>query len=191
MRAAACVLWLGLLACAHSAQPSTAAPAGPGHYFPLAVGNRWSYRTSGSGAAVEVVEIRGVKDGQYQDNKGRLLWVSPDGLRDQSRVLLRAPVETGRTWTVVLGPDSVEHWRIASVGTPCAAPAGKFPDCVEVESRVSPADGVQLLNHLTFAAGVGIVRIRTTLVRNGVETPQTELLLTAYEVAPERSLPAG
>ena len=191
MRTAACVLSLGLLGCAHSGESSAPAPAGPGRYFPLAVGNRWSYRASASGSAVEVVEIRAVKDGQYQDNKGRLLWVSPDGLRDQSRVILRAPVETGRSWTVVLGPDSVEHWRIASVGTPCSAPAGNFSDCVEVESRVSPAQGVELLNHITFAAGVGIVRIRTTLVRNGAQTPQTELLLTAYEVAPQRPVPTG
>ena len=73
----------------------------------------------------------------------------------------------------------------------CTAPAGNFPDCVEVESRISPAEGVELLNRITFAAGVGMVRIRTTLLRNGAETPQTELLLTAYQVAPLRPPPAG
>jgi hypothetical protein len=46
------------------------------------------------------------------------------------------------------------------------------------------------LNRITFAAGVGMVKIQTTLLRNGVETPQTELLLTAYEVAPVRP-PSG
>jgi len=193
VRLAWCVLVSGSLACAHRAD-STALPpqTSAGRYFPLAVGNRWSYRAGAEGSsAVEVVEIRSVKDGQYSDSRGRLLWVSPDGLRDQSRVILRAPVEAGRSWTVVLGPDSVEHWRINSVGLPCSAPAGQFPDCVEVESRVAPAEGVQLLNRITFAAGVGMVRIKTTLVRNGVETPQTELLLTAYEVAPLRPPPAG
>ncbi|MGO8970173.1 MAG: hypothetical protein ACLQDQ_11465 [Myxococcaceae bacterium] len=192
----ALVWWLsfGLLACAHEATPLpvTPPPTSAARYFPLAVGNRWSYRaTTGGSNAVEVVEIRGVQDGQYSDNKGRLLWVSPDGLRDQSRVILRSPVETGRSWTVVLGPDSMEHWRINSVGTPCNAPAGSFPDCVQVESRVSPAQDVQLVNRITFAAGVGVVSIRTTLLRNGVETPQTELLLTAYEVAPLRAPPTG
>ena len=196
MRAAWCLLLPGLFACAHPADSGAAPPASTGVsaglYFPLAVGNRWSYRASGeSGDAVEVVEIRGVKDGQYSDSKGRLLWVSSDGLRDQSRVILRSPVEAGRSWTVVLGPDSVEHWRINSVGTPCKVPAGSFSDCVEVESRISPAAGVELLNRLTFAAGVGIVKIRTTLLRKGVEVPQTELLLTAYQVAPLRARPAG
>ncbi len=170
------------------------APPGPsaGRYFPLAVGNRWSYRATGAEpSAVEEVEIKGVKDGQYADSRGRVYWVSPDGLRDQSRVMLRSPVEAGRSWTVVLGPDSVERWRITSVGQPCAAPAGKFQDCVEVESRISPAPDAELVNRITFAAGVGMVRIRTTLLRNGVEIPQTELVLTAYQVAPVRPVPAG
>ncbi|MGO9829231.1 MAG: hypothetical protein ACLPJH_03755 [Myxococcaceae bacterium] len=193
MRASVCWLGAGLLACAHPVAPEAPppSPTGAARYFPLAVGNRWSYRATPGSNAVEVVEIRGVHDGQYSDNKGRLLWVSPDGLRDQSRVILRSPVETGRSWTVVLGPDSVEHWHIQSVGTPCTAPAGSFPDCVEVESRISPAPGVELRNRITFAAGVGVVSIRTTLVRNGVETPQTELVLTAYEVAPPRAPPTG
>lgn len=187
----------GLLACAHVSEPATAAPAptalpNAGRYFPLAVGNRWSYRTTGGeSGAVEEVEIRGVKDGHYADNRGRLFWLSPDGLRDQSRVFLRFPVEPGRSWTVLLGPDSVESWRINSVGKPCSAPAGEFQDCVEVESRISPAPDAQLVNRITFAAGVGMVRIRTTLLRNGVETPQTELLLTGYAVAPLRPPPAG
>jgi hypothetical protein len=188
---------LGLLACAHAPEgaapesnPSVSASTNAARYFPLAVGNRWTYRTTGGDTtAVEEVEIRGVKDGQYADNRGRFLWVSPDGLRDQSRVILRSPVEVGRSWSVVLGPDSVEHWRIDSVGQPCTVPAGPFADCVDVESRISPKAGVQLVNHITFAAGVGVVKIRTTLVNNGVETPQTELLLTAYQVAPVRPPP--
>jgi hypothetical protein len=195
------VLALGLLSCAHApeAESAPAAPSAPvvsaatnpARYFPLAVGNHWTYRaTDGDASAVEDVRIQGVHDGQYSDSRGRLLWVTSDGLRDQSRVILRAPVEVGRSWSVVLGPDSVEHWRIDSVGQPCTAPAGHFQDCVEVESRISPATGVELVNRITFAAGVGMVRIRTTLVRNGVETPQTELLLTAFEVAPVRP-PSG
>jgi hypothetical protein len=191
-------LALALSACAHApeAQPvpvvrAASAATNPARYFPLAVGNHWTYRaTGGDAGAVEEVHIQGVHDGQYSDNRGRLLWVSSDGLRDQSRVILRSPVEVGRSWSVVLGPDSVEHWRIDSVSQPCAAPAGRFQDCVEVESRISPAAGIELVNRITFAAGVGMVRIRTTLLRDGVETPQTELLLTAFEVAPVRS-PSG
>jgi hypothetical protein len=190
---------LGVCACTHVSEPvappplpSAQALPGAGRYFPLAVGNRWSYRTTGAEAdAVEEVEIRGVRDGQYADNRGRVFWVSPDGVRDQSRVFLRFPVEEGRTWTVRLGPDSVESWRITSVGKPCAAPAGRFQDCVEVESRISPAPDAELVNRITLAAGVGMVRIRTTLLRRGVETPQTELLLTAYTVAPVRPPPGG
>jgi hypothetical protein len=187
------VLWMiGLLACAHASDAASPPPTSPARYFPLAVGNRWSYRTTGSGTAtVEQIEIRGVKDGQYEDNRGRLLWVSPDGLRDQARVLLRSPVETGRSWTVRLGPSSVEHWRILSTGKPCTAPAGQFSDCVEVEARTTADAGVELVNRITFAAQVGIIQIRTALVRNGQETPQTDIVLTAYQVAPFRRAPSG
>jgi hypothetical protein len=192
MRGIAVLSVTGLLACAHAGDASVPPATSPARYFPLAVGNRWSYRTSGLGnAAVEEVEIRGVKDGQYEDNRGRLLWMSPDGLRDQARVLLRSPVEAGRSWTVRLGPSSVEHWRILSTGKPCTAPAGQFSDCVEVESRTNADPGVELVDRITFAAQVGIIQIRTALVRNGQETPQTEVVLTAYQVAPFRRPPPG
>jgi hypothetical protein len=190
----ACLLgWaLAMAACAHPPPPAEGPPQSPARYFPLAVGNRWSYRATGGGAeTVEQVEIRGVRDGQYQDNRGRTFWVSQDGLRDQSRVLLRSPVEAGRTWTVRLGPDSVEHWRIVSVGQSCSAPAGQFADCVQVESRTAATGGAELLNRITFAAQVGIVQIRTALVKGQRETPQTDLVLTAYEVAPPRPGPSS
>jgi hypothetical protein len=199
VRGLLCLAVVGLAACAHAPEAAPPAPAqaasaqtSPARYFPLAVGNHWTYRgTGGSAEAVEEVTIQSVQDGQYADNRGRVLWVSADGLRDQSRVILRSPLETGRSWTVVLGPDSVERWRILSVGKSCTAPAGHFADCVEVESRISPTVGAELVDRLTFAAGVGIIQVRTTLVRNGVETPQMELLLTAYEVAPLRPPPSG
>lgn len=181
---------LGLLGCAHgngSGLPATSAA----RYFPLAVGNRWGYQaTGGSTETTELVEIRGVRDGQYEDNRGRLLWMTSDGLRDQSRYLLRSPVEAGRSWTVKLTASSVEHWQIVSVGKGCSAPAGKFGDCVEVESRTAAASGAELVDRITFAAEVGIVQIRTFLVRQGKQTPQTELRLVSYQVAPLRAPPA-
>jgi hypothetical protein len=191
MRRAFALGLAGLLGCAHPGETAGPPPLGAGRYFPLAVGNRWSYRPAGTpSAAAEEVEIRSVHDGQYADSRGRMLWITPDGLRDQSRVILRSPVQAGRSWTVLLGPDSPEErWRILSVGNSCSAPAGTFPDCVEVESRVATARGDELVDRITFAAGVGMVRIRTTLLRGGVETPQTELLLTAFEVAPIRPPP--
>ena len=190
MRALLAAAVLGLLGCAHGSG-SDIPPTSAARYFPLAVGNRWSYQATGLGSdATEQVEIRGIKDGQYEDNRGRLLWVTADGLRDQSRYLLRAPVEAGRVWTVKLTPASVERWQITSVGKRCSAPAGQFEDCVEVESRTAAASGAELVDRITFAAGVGIVRVRTFLVRQGKETPQTELKLVSYQVAPQRPPPA-
>ena len=76
-----------------------------------------------------------------------------------------------------------------SVHAPCETPAGHFPDCVVVESRASadPANpGRVLVNEVTFAAGVGIVRVRTELSEAQRTVPTAELVLTAFQVLPIR-----
>ncbi len=196
------VVAAGLLGCAHEPAPAPApegAPARTGkipdsaRYFPLAVGNHWTYEATYLGEhstrKVEVVEFR---DGNYVDRDGRALRVDREGVRDQVRYLLHEPLAVGATWTSVVAPGSAEHYKILSVRTPCEVPAGKFPDCVEVESRtlVDPRTPArQLVNRVTFAAGVGIVRVRTAL-EEGTKSAQTaELLLTSFEVAKPPPLP--
>jgi len=91
-----------------------------------------------------------------------------------------------------VAPGSAEHYRIVSVRTPCEAPAGKFPDCVEVESRTladPKTPGRLLVNRVTFAAEVGIVRVRTALEEGTKSAPTAELILTAFEVAHPPPLP--
>jgi hypothetical protein len=71
-------------------------------------------------------------------------------------------------------------------------PAGKFPDCVEVESRtiVDPSKpGRLLVNRVTFAAGVGIIRVRTALEEGSKSAPTAELVLTSFEVASPPPIP--
>jgi hypothetical protein len=157
------------------------------------VGNHWTYDATllreRSTRRVAVVAFR---DGSYVDNDGRILRVDREGVRDQVRYLLREPVAAGATWTSVVAPGSAEHYRILSVRSPCEVPAGKFPDCVEVESRTiaDPSTPVRLLvNRMTFAAGVGIVRVRTALEEGAKSAPQAELVLTAFEVATPPPLP--
>ena len=97
--------------------------------------------------------------------------------------------DKGKTWTSVMAPGSAEHYRVLSAHSPCEAPAGKFPDCVEVESRTladPKTPGRLLVNRVTFAAGVGIVRVRTALEEGTKSAPTAELRLTAYQVAPAR-----
>ena len=197
MRGRAWALLLCTLgACAHPGAPSGAAPSGgsrggpapeSARYFPLAVGNQWTYEASYLGERstrrVELVEFR---DGSYVDRDGRALRVDREGVRDQVRYLLHEPLTAGATWTSVVAPGSAEHYRIVSVHAACEAPAGKFPDCVDVESRTTadPANPSRVLvNRVTFAAGVGIVRVRTELEEGQRTAPTAELRLSAFQVA--------
>ena len=194
------VLAAGLLGCAHPAPtpPETAAPAAQavGHlpesarYFPLAVGNRWTYEATYLGEkSTRPVEIVGFRDGSYVDKDGRTLRIDREGIRDQVRYLLHEPLNAGATWTSVIAPGSAEHYKIVSVHAPCQVPAGRFPDCIEVESRTladPKTPGRSLVNRVTFASGVGIVQVRTALEEGSKSAPTAELRLTAFEVAPQR-----
>jgi hypothetical protein len=193
------LLTFGLLGCAHEAAPPpapaapTSAQAGPpesARYFPLAVGNHWTYEANYLGErSTRRVELIAFRDGSYVDRDGRALRVDREGIRDQVRYLLHEPLTAGATWTSVVAPGSAEHYRVVSVHEPCEAPAGKFKDCIEVESRTM-ADpthpGRLLVNRVTFAAGVGIVRVRTALEEGQRTAPTAELQLTSFEVASQR-----
>src|SRR5262249_62212656 len=161
--------------------------------FPRAVGTRWPYRATYLGErSPRQVEIVSFSDGNYVDRDGRALRVDREGVRDQVRYLLREPLTVGATWTSVVAPGSAEHYRILSVRSPCEVPAGKFPDCIEVESRTlaDPKTPARLLvNPVTFAAGVAIVPVRTALDEGTKSAPTAGLLLTAFEVAAPPKLP--
>jgi len=194
------VLTAGLIGCAHEAAappPASAeSPATAGkipdsaRYFPLAVGNHWTYDATYLGErSTRKVEVVAFRDGNYVDGDGRALRVDREGVRDQVRYLLHEPLTVGATWTSVVAPGSAEHYRVLSVREPCEVPAGKFKDCVEVESRTiaDPTHpGRFLVNRVTFAAGVGIVRVRTALEEGQHAAPTAELQLTAFDVASQR-----
>lgn len=152
-------------------------------YYPLAVGNRWTYRVEFLGQKSErTVEIKAVEGGYYVDTAGGRLRADAQGVRDEARYLLQEPLREGSTWTSVLSADSTERYKIVKAGRECAAPAGTFDDCVTVESsnRVNPE--TTLYNRVTFARGVGIVRLEVTAERQGQRTRQAEMALTSYEV---------
>jgi len=190
------MLALALLGCAHEAASpppaaTTAAPAArrpdSARYFPLAVGNHWTYEATYLGErSTQRVELIAFRDGSYVDKDGRALRVDGEGVRDQVRYLLHEPLTVGATWTSVVAPGSAEHYKVLSVRAPCESPAGRFQDCVEVESRTvaDPAAPTRLLvNRMTFAAGVGIVRVRTALEDGQQSNPTAELRLTGFDVA--------
>jgi hypothetical protein len=113
------------------------------------------------------------------------------GVRDQRRYLLQNPIEAGTKWNNVVSVSAVEHYEIVGVDQPCEAPAGHWAHCVVVESRSRVDDGRALLNEMTFAPGVGIVRLSTTLEQGGQRVPQALLLLNTFRPVTPPPPPAG
>ncbi len=159
-------------------------PSTVGDYYPLAVGNSWTYAVNGR--VDKQVEVRIVKEegGFFHDSQGGQLTVDTFGVKDQKRYLLRTPVEAGHKWTNVVSVSSAEHYEIRRVGVSCQAPAGAFPECVQVEARNRVDKDTTLVNTFTFARGVGLVRMQLEAEREGRRIPQTWLELTSYQVKP-------
>src|SRR5690349_9992151 len=95
--------------------PSSVKGGGDGAaiYYPLAVGNRWTYQVKLLGEASEqTIQIQREDGGVFFDSQGGQLSVDPFGITDHKRYLLREPVETGREWTNVVSVSSTERYRI-------------------------------------------------------------------------------
>lgn len=181
-----------LSGCAHKPQNPDAIVKGDREardYYPLAVGNSWSYKGTFLGQPVDqTVRVTSEKDGIFTDSSGAQLQLDAWGVRDQKRYLLRDPVTPGEGWTNVVSVSSVERYKILEAGLPCDAPAGKFSDCVRVEASNRVDAKTTLINELTFAAGVGVVRVRTyAQTEKGDRIPQTQLELTKFDVKPAKA----
>lgn len=187
--ALAAVLPIG--ACAHVATNGSAAPAAEhslAEYLPLAVGNRWTYQTSfqGQPQADLVVEIVKRRGDVFIDNRPRPshLTIDGQGIRDGNRrYLLKAPLATGTRWMSVADVRTVEHYRILEVGRKVTVPAGNFDDCVVVRMEVRLNEKRAVQNDMTFAPGVGIVRIATRLLDGSREIPQADMRLKDVKLA--------
>lgn len=152
-------------------------------YYPLEVGNRWGYQVSllGERRALEVsiVSREGVT---ATDSTGAHFTTDAFGVRDEKRYLLREPIAVDTQWTNVVSVSSVERYKIVEVGRRCESPAGQFDECVVVESHNRVSEGRELVARFTFARGVGMVRVETTLHQGDKQVPQSTLELAAYGV---------
>jgi hypothetical protein len=150
-------------------------------YFALTPGTTWSYEVELLGARnqVQVKMVRQNADGYFEDSTGAAFLVDGYGVRDQKRYLLRNPVEVGTKWTNVVSVSSIESYQVLSAGEGCTTRAGSWSDCVIVESRNRVEEGKVLVNEITLAVGVGIVRLATILELDGKRIPQSHLELTA------------
>jgi len=178
-------------ACAHAPAPASrpAGPAAVADYFPLAIGNEWVYREEspalpperrGQARTVRIVER--TRDGYFKDSERGELKAEGDCLRDRSRRLLCGPIAAGTTWASVVSVSSTERYEIAAVGEAVATPAGRFDNCVKVRAHNRAAATTDLVNEITYAPGVGPVRIETFVVVEGKVTPQFRALLQSYRV---------
>ena len=164
---------------------ATSAAAEPADFFPLAVGHRWTFLDRSPQAAEPsrrtVTILSRDPQGYYLDDQRGALRADHDCLQDRARRLLCAPIEVGRTWTSVVGPSVTERYEIAGVEEMVTVPAGTFRGCVRVRSQVRAA-GVEQVAELTYAPGVGPVRLETFAVVNGVANPQVHGELESYSV---------
>lgn len=157
---------------------------GPAAYFPLVVGTKWIYEAVvlGSGKRLEINMVR-ESGGVFEDSTGARFAVDGDGVRDERRYLLKGPLRPGTSWRNVVSVSAVERYEILSAGASCASPAGRWSECVVVESRIRGDGDDVLVNELTFAPGVGLVSTATVLESGGKRIPQASLRLLEYHPA--------
>jgi hypothetical protein len=121
-------------------------------------------------------------DGFFRDSERGELRISGRCLQDRLRQLVCGPLAAGATWTSVVSVSSTERYEIVATGETVVTPAGTFAGCVRVRAVNRAAPGTDLVNEISYAPGVGPVRIETFAVTAGQAAPQFRALLRAYKV---------
>lgn len=180
-------------ACAGPQRPGAAAGAAPAaalapaDFYPLAVGNAWTYRDESPGLAqagsVRTVRIVSqTKDGYFKDTDRGELRADADCVHDRSRRLLCGPIVAGKTWTSVVSVSSTEKYEIAGVGEKLETPAGTFDGCVRVRAHTKASPTAEMVLEITYAPGIGPARIQTFVLVGGEAIPQFRAVLEKYEL---------
>jgi hypothetical protein len=187
----ACLAWLGTPGCKGApphAAGASAAPAAlntsdPALYYPLAVGNSWTYQvTDGSGAHEDTIQIVG-RDGPWfiDDHRGRIR-VDSEGVRDADRYLLRSPLQPSARWSAVENLV-VQRFEVTTTDARLETKAGGFSGCVVVRNEQPlPKDQGKLVTEWTYAPRVGLVQILTQTVGPSGTRDQVRLELVAHHV---------
>lgn len=152
-------------------------------FQPLAIGNRWTYRGTMLGQPVErTITILGIEDGYFVDDAGGRMKVDQDGLRDDKRYLLKSPVAVGQKWMAVLSVTSTEHYEVTSVSATVTTPKGTFENCAVVKGTNRIDADKTLVSEWTYAPGVGIVKMATSLKNGDDVIPQATIELADVRV---------
>jgi len=173
-----------LVACSGaSPQPTPSQQSGrdPSVYYPLALGNSWTYEYT-PGARRETIQIVG-RDGAWflDDHRGRVLSDS-DGVRDADQYLLHAPLTAGSEWTAVQNLV-VQHFTVTSVDATAKTRAGAFTNCIVVRNESPLPQGAgKFITEWTYAPHVGLVQVRTQTVSPRGTQEQSRLDLVSFRL---------
>jgi hypothetical protein len=191
IRGPALLLCAALAACAHappepSGQPRSAPD--PTAYFPLAVGNEWTWidRSPAAGAATSkqrtVRIVSRDAEGYYVDDARGALKVAHGCIQDRVRRILCAPFDVERSWLSIVSETSTERYQIAATGLTAAVPAGTFDDCILVRARNRAGGDAEVILETTYARGIGPVRIETFALVGGRKVPQVKAELASHRI---------
>jgi hypothetical protein len=180
-----------ILACATTGKEQGGSKPTSADYAPYKLGASWTYAINYLGQKGEQkITIVKEEEGYFVDDQQGKFRHTQEGLRDPARYLIRHPLEEGNEWKVILSASSVEHYRITSVGKPCESNAGRFEDCLVVESKNRQDDKMTLLATFFWARGIGLVKIETEAeIKGKGRVPQTERSLIHYSLDPSK--PSG
>jgi len=171
-----------LCSCRSGPQPGPGTGEDATRYYPLAVGNSWTYLLRGTGKQ-ETVSIVG-RDGAWflDDHRGRLRY-EKDGVRDADRYLLRTPLSAGAKWSAVENLV-VQRFEVVSMDANAVTQAGTFTRCAVVRNEQPLGKRGKFVTEWTYAKDVGLVQLVTSTVdAQGREQEQTRLQLVAYRLA--------
>ena len=176
-------IFLAAAACASGPAPKAESKGGSDAtaYYPLAVGNSWTYGQRGSDKR-ETISIVG-RDGPWflDDHRGRLRYES-DGVRDSDRYLLHTPVAPGAKWSSVENLI-IQRFEVVNTDASAVTEAGTFTHCAVVRNEQILPKGGKFITEWTWAPNVGMVQLVTSTVdKKGQQQEQTRLQLVAYKV---------
>lgn len=165
-------------------------------YYPLAVGNSWTYRVTPSPADAPLGEVKVVSEengffsvdfGGHQARIG----ARATSITDGTRTLIEEPLEVGHEWVAVPAPSTVERYRIVATNADVKVPAGMFRGClqVETEQEVTSRDGTRgrLVGVWSYAPGVGPIHfVQKIYLGDAPPQKNVEYTLLRYRVGGER-----
>ncbi len=186
MRSTGLCAALGMIACASQPAPKVKAGPSAADYAPLTVGASRTYAVQYPGQTGErTITVLKEDGGYFVDDAQGAFRVTPEGLRDRERYLIRTPLQEGNTWKAILSASAVEHYRIVSVGQPCRSRAGGFSDCLVVEATIRQDKSMTLRIRWSWAKDVGLAKIETFAELPGKKRiPQTTQSLIHYQLKP-------